>query len=140
MSDNKIHFAGLGIRLTSFLVDVLFITSFTYILYGVILNDIVDGWMAIILKLWTAWLYFWVFTWVYGQTLGKMITGICVVSTDSTRLAWEDALLREVPGRLVTFLIPLGFVLPSMHPYKQALHDRLAGTYVIWLDVKKEGG
>jgi len=80
--------------------------------------------------------YFVLFTAAGGQTIGKMATGIKVVSVHgespwSARVPLADSVLRAV-GYLVS-VVPagLGFVPALFGAERRAVHDRLADTRVV---------
>ena len=76
--------------------------------------------------------YFYAFTAVGGQTVGKMAVGTCVV-TDNGRPVDAARAMRRTSAGLVSFLLlGLGFV-PALFGDHRALHDRLAGTRVVRL-------
>lgn len=64
-------------------------------------------------------------------TLGKRAAGIIVVDTNYVRLSFGKASVRfwsKIPS---AFLL-IGFLMAAFTSKKQALHDYLAKTYVIW--------
>ena len=76
--------------------------------------------------------YFYAFTAVGGQTIGKMAVGTCVV-TDGGQPVDAARAMRRTFGGIVSFLLlGLGF-LPALFGDYRALHDRLAGTRVVRL-------
>jgi len=80
--------------------------------------------------------YFVLFTAAGGQTIGKMATGIKVVSMQgespwSARVPLADSILRAV-GYLVSVLpAGLGFLPALFGAERRAVHDRLADTRVV---------
>lgn len=69
-----------------------------------------------------------------GQTLGKKICGIRVIRAAGERgsIGFGRALLREIIGKWLSGLIfGLGYLMVAFHKQKRALHDLVAGTYVI---------
>ncbi|MFZ5877652.1 MAG: RDD family protein [Nitrospirota bacterium] len=83
-----------------------------------------------------AWVYISWFTRHGGQTPGKMLCGIRIVSLDGREPSWGQALLRPA-GYLLSWLpLGLGFVLAAFPPSKRALHDRLTDTRVIRTGVR----
>jgi uncharacterized RDD family membrane protein YckC len=75
------------------------------------------------------------FTAAGGQSLGKMIAGIKVVTMDdsgsSDRVPLGQAVLRAA-GYLVSALpAGLGFLPALVGPERRAVHDRLAHTRVV---------
>lgn len=64
-------------------------------------------------------------------TLGKMALGLKVVDSEGQRLSFGKASLRYI-GKFVSSLVLLiGYIIAAFNPKKQALHDMIAGTYVI---------
>jgi len=76
--------------------------------------------------------YFTILTWRYGQTLGKKVLNLKVVTTEYDSLTFGKAFLREVIGKFIsTAILLIGFLWVAWDEKKQAMHDKLAGTYVI---------
>lgn len=104
------------------------------------LNPLVD-FIALALGLLTLSLpplYFWLFTWRTGQTLGKRFVGIVVVSTAGEIPLFGQSFLREVVGKLL--VVALGITMPLYYLWflrkgrdrgRREWHDILAGTYLI---------
>jgi uncharacterized RDD family membrane protein YckC len=76
--------------------------------------------------------YFYAFTAVGGQTIGKMAVGTCVVDADGRPVDAAKAMRRTSAGIVSFLLLGLGFV-PALFGDHRALHDRLAGTRVVRL-------
>jgi uncharacterized RDD family membrane protein YckC len=76
--------------------------------------------------------YFYAFTAVGGQTIGKMAVGTCVVADNGGPLDAGRAMRRTSAGLVSCLLLGLGF-LPALFGDHRALHDRLAGTRVVRL-------
>lgn len=69
----------------------------------------------------------------YGATLGKMAVQIKVVRTDLTPVGYGWALLRESIGKWISGLIcDLGYIWAGFDSRKQAWHDHIANTLVIY--------
>jgi len=67
-----------------------------------------------------------------GQTLGKMVMGIRVVSADEGEpLGVGRALQRTVMWAILAIPAGLGFLTAFFSPDRRGLHDRLAGTRVV---------
>ncbi len=78
--------------------------------------------------------YYIILTGHGGQTLGKMILRIQVVRTDGTSIGYGKAFFREVIGKFISGIIfAIGYLMAAFDDQKQALHDRMARTYVIKL-------
>ena len=76
--------------------------------------------------------YFYAFTAVGGQTIGKMAVGTCVVGDDGHPVDAALAMRRTSAGIVSFLLLGLGFI-PALFGDHRALHDRLAGTRVVRL-------
>lgn len=82
--------------------------------------------------------YFIFFMAFGGQTPGKMLLRIRVLTKDQQPLTLGKAVLRTL-GYFISgsLLLGLGFLMIIFHPQKRAFHDLLAGTVVI-KDVSSE--
>ncbi|MEO8285575.1 MAG: RDD family protein [Chloroflexota bacterium] len=69
---------------------------------------------------------------LWGQTLGKNLMGIKVVDRDGKKPQFGRSLLR-MTGYIPSFLLGGigGFLLIAFDPRRQALHDKIAETYVV---------
>lgn len=76
--------------------------------------------------------YFWAFTAVGGQTIGKMAMRIYVVPDDDRGSIDAHRALRRTLGSIISlFSLGLGFLPLFIAADRRALHDRLAGTRVV---------
>ena len=88
--------------------------------------------MAEILRWIVTILYFVIISLVTkGQTLGKMIVGIRVVSLTSDKLDIGQILIREIAGRLIQNTIMILYLLPIFTPKNQSLIDFFVDTAVV---------
>lgn len=77
-------------------------------------------------------LYFILMTYFAQATLGKMITGITVVSVNSKKLSWSQVLFRELVGRYINnTLLYLPYLAVLFTERRIGLHDYFADTYVV---------
>jgi uncharacterized RDD family membrane protein YckC len=76
--------------------------------------------------------YFWAFTAIGGQTIGKMAMGIRVVDENERTLLPAAAFRRTVTGILSVVSLGLLFV-PALIGDRRAIHDRVARTRVVEL-------
>lgn len=67
----------------------------------------------------------------YQATVGKIVCGLKVCDTNYQRISWAQATLRYMCSHISTLTLGIGYLIIVFHPKKQALHDILAGTYVI---------
>jgi uncharacterized RDD family membrane protein YckC len=68
---------------------------------------------------------------VTGQTIGKWVCGLKVVTTDGKLLGFGRSLLRWAGYYISRFAFGLGFFWIAISIQKQGWHDMLAGSYVI---------
>ncbi|CAI8933022.1 putative membrane protein [Brevibacillus sp. IT-7CA2] len=131
-------YAGFWIRVVASLLDSMFLIGISYLVFNPLRRvfsvpyasfhfiDLVEALFDL--------LYMILLTWWTGQTLGKLITGIRVISARQARgnLSGGQVLLREVIGKFVASLVfGLGYLWVAWHPRKQGWHDLIAKTYVI---------
>src|SRR5699024_10527305 len=77
-------------------------------------------------------LYFILMTYFQQATLGKMITGITVVSANSEKLSWSQVIFRELVGRYINhFLWYLAYLMVLFTERRIRMHDYFADTYVV---------
>lgn len=75
--------------------------------------------------------YFVAFTAFGGRTLGKMASGIRIVSVRHGAVQPSAALVRTVSLLAGLLLLGVGFLPALFGAERRALHDRLAGTRVV---------
>ncbi len=80
-------------------------------------------------------LFYWIFFTGYcGQTPGKMLLRIQVIGSDGNSLSYGKAFYREIVGKFISgIILCIGYLMAAFDDQKQALHDRMARTYVIKL-------
>lgn len=83
--------------------------------------------LALILVV-TYWLFFWT---RWGQTPGKMVMGIKVVSTDGSPIGLAKAVARLFGYWLSGLALGLGHLWIIWDANKQGWQDKIAGTYVV---------
>ena len=121
----NVEYMGFWIRLAALLIDTLILGVGQAVL-GLILGD--AGAVGLVLNL----AYYVLFTGLRGQTPGKMAVGITVIDERGNVPGLTRALIREVPGKLLSGLaLGLGFVWVAWDEKKQGWHDKIAKTYVV---------
>jgi len=75
--------------------------------------------------------YFTLFVGSRGQTPGKMLLGLKIVRTTGEEVGYGRALVRWIGQCLGLLPLGLGFLMVVFSRRKQALHDKMAGTYVV---------
>ncbi|MGX6993117.1 RDD family protein [Vagococcus penaei] len=139
-------YAGFWIRAYAFIIDLICISLVTgstiglvYHLAGLEKNSsiiTIYGILSLIIYLG----YFTLLTKLnHGQTLGKMIFGIRVVSFDETELSWQTVLIRETACRFIlkTGILMVGYLVAAFTPKKQHVGDFLSNTSVVTINLLK---
>jgi uncharacterized RDD family membrane protein YckC/tetratricopeptide (TPR) repeat protein len=67
---------------------------------------------------------------LWGQTLGKKLVGIRVVTVDGRPPGFARALLRMLAFVFALLIVGWGHVMLALDPRRQGLHDKIAETYV----------
>lgn len=128
-------------RAVAFIIDILAIWGLSQIvIYPVVqLSGIGDLYfltpMLSVANIASGILYFTYFilmTHFNQATLGKMITGITVVSRNADKLSFSQVIFRELVGRYINnFLLYLPYLLVLFTERRIGLHDYFADTYVV---------
>lgn len=128
-------YAGFFIRLVAFGIDMLVIYALKRIIGNFIDYDLILGFNVSIYTLMSRIItltYFTMTTYFNkGQTLGKMITNIRVVSLDGSSLDFFQIVSRETFGRYIQNKYMILYVIIGFAPMKQSLMDILSDTVVI---------
>lgn len=129
-------YASFGLRAFAFIVDMLVIGALNKILINIVGDnldyEIYGIEMAEIFRWIVTILYFVIISLVTkGQTLGKMIVGIRVVSLTSDKLDLGQILIREIAGRIIQNTIMILYLLPIFTPKNQSLIDFFVDTAVV---------
>lgn len=130
--------AGFWIRFWAFLLDGFVITA----VGGILVNPIFyfmdwslseTVWYApiSIISAIIYYSYFVLMTKFFGQTLGKMIFGLRVISLKHEKLTWSDVLFRDWVGRIINSIFMPLYILVGILPNNQGLHDYFADTTVV---------
>lgn len=135
-------YAGFFRRLFSFLLDALIgmalaniIVDGILVILGIEVSLVIHGLLRTLITL----IYFTVSTYFNdGQTIGKMVFNLRVVSLDGKKLSISQVLVREFFGRFIhTYgVLFVLYILTAFTERKQNLSDLLADTSVI--DLSKE--
>jgi uncharacterized RDD family membrane protein YckC len=121
---------ALGSALLSTAIDVLGLReSFDAFVSG---SALVSGLMAIVNSLLIVVGYLVLFWLLTGQTLGMMLLGVRVVNRNGGRVTLARAILRMLGYFLLPGVFFLGFFWILGDDKRQAWHDKLARTYVVY--------
>jgi len=151
VSSDQIKYAGFWIRYVANIIDG-FLIGILFFIIGIIIGIIiiaVNGLEAVkgfhlskgadiavrIIGMVVGWIYFVWMTKKYQATLGKKAVGIKVMSDKSEELTLGRVILRETIGKLISAIILyIGYIMVGFTKRKQALHDKIAGTVVVYKD------
>lgn len=120
------------------LIDILF--SYIFVLFGYIVIFFISLSLplfpAYILMIFSPLILFWVYFSVFEfsglqATLGKKCLGLKVTDLQGNRISLGRSTLRFFCKILSLLLLGLGFWIQPFTEKRQALHDLLAGTFVI---------
>jgi uncharacterized RDD family membrane protein YckC len=139
-------YAGLVTRLVAFVIDAAIVNAVAFVvgaaaslalsLFGVSLDELpapvgvavgAGGWLLLTAA------YFagsWTLT---GQTTGMRLMTIRVVRTDGGHLRLRQSLWRLVAMLIAAIPLFAGYLLILVDDRRRGLHDRLAGTVVVFL-------
>jgi len=88
--------------------------------------------LANVISLAIGWLYFALLeSSERGATVGKMVMGLRVVTSDGRRLSFMNATGRYFAKILSAIILCIGFIMVAFTDKKRGLHDIIAGTLVI---------
>lgn len=136
LEGKKIKYAGFLVRLGAAILDgfLLGIGIVILMVPGLLLGSRLLSGLGLLVWIVTYLLYFTIGDYKFGKTLGKHLLGLRVVDKElATPLKLSTAAIREILGRGLVDRITfgLGNLLIIFDGKKQALHDKIAGTYVV---------
>ena len=135
----QVEYIGFWKRFTAAIIDVVIISAVA-VPIGFIPLWMGDSEFSPGPFIWVpmSWLYFWLFTWLKGQTPGKMVVGIKVVNAQGEKPRIVIAALRDILGRYISgAVIGLGFLWIAIDKEKRGWHDSIASTHVVKVEPTK---
>lgn len=131
--------AGFWVRFFAYLIDVLLINV---VLVGLFVRNIfvysnIESFTIAYISLYSIvagivfYIYFILMTKFFGQTLGKMIFGLKVVSDSGKELTWSTVLFREAVGRFISVVVKVLYLIVPFTQKHKAVHDFIADTHVV---------
>jgi uncharacterized RDD family membrane protein YckC len=153
------YYAGFASRAVAILIDMGIITLVSAVVIGAMslffdlpsvqrfiqwLNSLLPGFDLIFVGLTSArfagffflllnYLYFVFFFSTTGQTVGKAIMGLRVVTIDGKRMGIRRAFIRTLGYTLSLAPLGLGFLWVLGEDRRRAWHDKIAHTYVLYV-------
>jgi len=145
----EIKYAGFWIRFLAFVIDSIIISIvFSPILDAIFpAKEIPFNWRYLNQEINSKYLYssganvrnviFMIYSimmlYYYNTTLGKMMLGLKVTDEDGKKPELLNLVIRETIGKFLSaIVILLGFITAGFDSKKQAWHDKLAKTYVVY--------
>lgn len=137
--NDSYRLAGFWIRCWAYLLDLVVIGSIDRLIVHPIFRiadvPLHDGSMFSPISIVSALVfygYFVLMTKWWGQTIGKMVFGIKVVSEKQLEcISWSSVIFREIIGRYLSVTIFILYIIVAFTSKKQGLHDMFADTVVI---------
>ena len=68
----------------------------------------------------------------YQATLGKMAVGVMVIDENGNRISFGRAVGRFLSKIISAMILYIGFIMAGFDSRKQALHDKIASTLVVY--------
>lgn len=134
----KQYFGGFWRRYAAYLIDSLLIWAITRLLFNLTLHHWIsvdlaqDLWWYKGLKLTIFLAYFAVTNYLLkGQTIGKYLLDLKVVSSQTGQFNLQTSLVREIAGRYLLYRFPLLTLVLIFTPRRQHLFDLLCDTVVV---------
>ncbi len=128
------NYATPGSRFVAYLVDVVVLTAAIFVvnmllsIVGLVNPTAQNNLVGLIVAL----LYVVVYQAKTGQTLGKKVMNIKVVTEDGKTPDMVKFFLREVIGKaLSSIILGIGYLMILWDSKRQGLHDKIAKTYVV---------
>jgi uncharacterized RDD family membrane protein YckC len=134
--ERRLRYAGFWIRFAAILIDFILLSIVYYavlfaVLGGLSNPDFSSIGLVFIIILFMYLLYFPLMESSARQaTFGKMAVGIKVGNAEGERISFLNALGRyfaKIPSAIILYV---GFMMAGWDSKKQALHDKIADTYV----------
>jgi uncharacterized RDD family membrane protein YckC len=129
-TDEPLVYAGFGDRFLALIIDSL-ILAIPNVLLSYAAND-PENPLVNLVGLVIGWLYFTLQESGAPQaTLGKKAMGIRVIGQDGQRISFGQATGRYFGKIISAIILLIGYFMVLWDPNRQALHDKMAGTYVV---------
>jgi uncharacterized RDD family membrane protein YckC len=146
------HYAGFISRLIAYVIDLVIISVSLFVITWTVNTTIeflnlsstaVSDFAKILMTGVTIFLflagYFILFWALAGQTPGKLIMGLRIVTLDGQQLSLGRSIRRFV-GYILSFLtLYIGFLWILVDDRRQGFHDKIAGTCVIYVWAARPG-
>jgi len=122
------NYAGFWIRAAAYIIDGIIIYPLNTYLLSLMSEN--SQWWPLVYLIWWGYTAGLTSSNLQG-TLGKKVLGLKVVGLDGNRISFARASGRFFASILSGLILGIGYLMAAFNPKKQALHDQIAGTYVI---------
>lgn len=138
-NEDNMEYAGFRRRFAAYIIDwivslilsFIVLTMFFYLIYWTS-GEEPDKAIITIILLFIPWLYWAVMESSSKQaTLGKKVLGVIVTDMKGNRISFGKATARYWAKSISALILFIGFIMAGFSVKKQALHDMIAGTFVI---------
>jgi uncharacterized RDD family membrane protein YckC len=153
------YYAGFASRAVAILIDVALISLISAVVIGAMsvffelpsvqrfinwVNSFLPGFDRVFVALTSprfagffylllTYLYFIFFFSTTGQTVGKAVMGLRVVTTDGRRMGVKRSFIRTLAYAISLAPLGLGFIWVLGEDRRKAWHDKIARTYVLYV-------
>lgn len=133
-SETPLEYAGFWIRAGAIIIDIILLAIVQQIVNLVLGGSFTHpSGAAQGVNLLLGVLYFTLMESSANQaTLGKMAVGIKVGDESGNRISYANALGRYFSKFISGIILGIGYFMAGWDEKKQALHDKIAGTYVFY--------
>ena len=140
------HYSGFWIRVLALIFDGLLVSVILW-LFGLLVYGGMEGLMiAAITGSVPAWISYlqWALNialfaiviymeGILGGTPGKLLLGLRIVNEKGDHIGIPGAILRYIGKFVAAIILGIGLLMIAFNVKKQGLHDKIAGTYVVYL-------
>lgn len=131
-TEKRFQYAGFWIRFVAYIVDSIILWAVGFVL-GLLAAGTDANIGLTLLSAFIGVIYFAAMESSERQaTLGKMAVGIKVGDRNGERISFANAIGRYFAKILSTLIIFIGFIMAAWDEKNQALHDKIADTYVFY--------
>jgi len=132
--------AGLNSRALAFFIDIIIISLVALLAFGIgiffvkdtggiVLNRVFMPIYLLLFFLGSS--YFVVLNGYGGKTIGKMIMGIRIISSEGNNIGFWQSFARWIGYYISGAFLFIGFLWSIFDKNSQSWHDKIAGTFVV---------
>jgi uncharacterized RDD family membrane protein YckC len=130
-ADENVPYADFWQRAAAALIDYLAVIIGGFVVSSFVLMTVGPNVSSLTMLLFVVAYYVIFESSPLQATPGKLAVSIKVTSTDGERIGIGRALGRFFSKIVSSLILYIGYLLPLFTAYRQALHDKMAGTFVV---------